>query len=794
MRSLLLPCLRPSSLTWFRPSSRYISAARGALNDKQKERGVVQRKIGEFMKKKETPPPELMEEKKKAEVDIAALETKEKELIKLRDETIGKIGNLVPDSVPVDDDEDNNLVVDTYGSFEREEWMLSHYDLVQLAGMANTVKGSTVAGSRGYFLLGAGMRLNQALISYAVQFLAERGSTMVQTPFVMNQSLMGKVAQLGDFDEQLYKVSGAGEDQYLIATSEQPLCGYHLDEWIDPKTLPHKYAGYSTCFRKEAGSHGRDQAGIFRVHQFEKVEQFVVTSPDGNDSWDMQEAMINNCKEFYQSLGIPYRVVNIVSGALNDAAAKKYDLEAWFPGSNAHRELVSCSNCTDYQSRRLEVRYGTSGKSDDGTKKYVHMLNSTLIATERAMCCVLENYQTKGGIRVPEVLQEYMGGVSFIPFVTTMPKPKKGPAPPQYVPTKEQIAELDEGRTELQAYMDKIAPAISKALNQIAKERPDNALQALADLLGKAAGGGGGASSGAGGASGSDFDLKAFEAAELKKKQEAERKKAEEQDKRDAENARRDAEIAAKGKRAAGGVHKFDPDEVDVHGGNATADDFLDAFGFGDDVGGAAEEDVSDAASGGDISYADELKKHLTGALNDVLAKQPSDPFRAMQQTLFQASLSGADALTAVTEVTPEVTAYEAKYGLYVSVDDVLFKMKKRLVVGPKDGFKFLLSDAGDVYTELSKRLKAMGGDLGLGMTAEELAEKDRQAAKAKREKEAKAEAERDAADAANAARAAALEASGKKATGGLHKFDASEVDVHGGDATADDFLDAFGF
>ena len=204
--------------------------------------------------------------------------------------------------------------------------------------------------------------------------------------------------------------------------------------------------------------------------------------------------------------------------------------------------------------------------------------------------------------------------------------------------------------------------------------------------------------------------------------------------------------------------------------------------------------DVSDAGATGDISYADELKKHLTGALNDALAKQPSDPFRAMQQTLFQASLSGAAALTAVTEVTPEVKAYEAKYGLYVSVDDVLFKMKKRLVVGPKDGFKFLLSDAGDLYTELSKRLKAMGGDLGLGMTAEELAEKDRQAAKAKREKEAKAEAERDAADAANAARAAALEASGKKATGGLHKFDASEVDVHGGDATADDFLDAFGF
>merc|ERR1719453_1877456 len=137
--------------------------------------------------------------------------------------------------------------------------------------------------------------------------------------------------------------------------------------------------------------------------------------------------MIQRSMDFYDSLGLPYRVVNIVSGALNDAAAKKYDLEAWFPGSNAHRELVSCSNCTDFQSRRLEVRYGQS-KTDDGKKQYVHMLNSTLIATERAMCCLVENYQTECGIRVPDVLQEYMGGVSFIPFERTLPKPKKGPA------------------------------------------------------------------------------------------------------------------------------------------------------------------------------------------------------------------------------------------------------------------------------------------------------------------------------------------------------------------------------
>ena len=207
--------------------------------------------------------------------------------------------------------------------------------------------------------------------------------------------------------------------------------------------------------------------------------------------------------------------------------------------------------------------------------------------------------------------------------------------------------------------------------------------------------------------------------------------------------------------------------------------------------------DISDDAagsSGGDINYADELKKYLTGALNSVLAAQPKDPFREMQQVLFQASLSGAGPLTAVTAATPETKKYEAKYGLDVSVDDCLFKMKKRLVVGPRSGFKFLLSDAGDIYTELSKKLKAAGGDLGLGMSAEELAAKDKADAKAKREKEAKAEAERDLADAENAKRAAALEASGKKATGGLHKFDASEVDVHGGNSTADDFLDAFGF
>ena len=206
-------------------------------------------------------------------------------------------------------------------------------------------------------------------------------------------------------------------------------------------------------------------------------------------------------------------------------------------------------------------------------------------------------------------------------------------------------------------------------------------------------------------------------------------------------------------------------------------------------------EEPTDVSDGGDINYADYLREHLMGALNNTLKAQPADPFRAIQQILFQASLSNAAPLTdAAPATTPELTKYIMKYNLEVLIDDCLFKMKKRLVVGPKDGFKFLLSDAGDFYTEWSKKLKAAGGDLGLGMTAEELAAKDKADAKAKREKEAKAEAERDAADAANALKTQEMEAAGKKVSGGLHKFDASEVDVHGGSGTADDFMDAFGF
>ena len=197
------------------------------------------------------------------------------------------------------------------------------------------------------------------------------------------------------------------EEKYLIATSEQPIAAFHRDEWLAESSLPIRYAGFSSCFRQEVGSHGRDTRGIFRVHQFEKIEQFCITEPGNNKSWEMLEEMIGNAEEFNKLLGLPYRVITIVSGALNNAAAKKYDLEAWFPGSAAFRELVSCSNCTDYQSRRLRIRYGQTKKMNEGAE-FVHMLNATMCATSRTICAILENYQQEDCILIPDVLKPFM--------------------------------------------------------------------------------------------------------------------------------------------------------------------------------------------------------------------------------------------------------------------------------------------------------------------------------------------------------------------------------------------------
>ncbi|EGC32704.1 hypothetical protein DICPUDRAFT_49409 [Dictyostelium purpureum] len=368
---------------------------------------------------------ELIAQAEALDKDISQLKTDATELELALRKKLKPIGNIVHESVPIDNNEDNNQIVKQWGECKTSEGLLHHHELLEMIDGYDPERGSQVGGHRCYFLKGIGVLLNQAIINFALTYLTKKGYTALQTPFFMKKEIMAETAQLEQFDEELYKVVGgaAGEEneKYLIATSEQPISAFHRGEWLDEKELPKRYVGYSTCFRKEAGSSGRDTWGIFRVHQFEKIEQFCVTEPE--KSWDMMEEMISNSEQFYQELGIPYRVVNIVSGALNNAASKKYDLEGWFPGYNTYRELVSCSNCTDYQSRDLEIRCGMK-KQGQQQKKYVHMLNSTLAATTRVICCILENYQTEGGITVPEPLRPFLGK-DFIPFVKSKPKQKK---------------------------------------------------------------------------------------------------------------------------------------------------------------------------------------------------------------------------------------------------------------------------------------------------------------------------------------------------------------------------------
>ncbi|KAM6454483.1 serine--tRNA ligase, cytoplasmic [Liasis olivaceus] len=366
-------------------------------------------------------------------IDEAILKCDE-ERLKLeaeRFENLREIGNLLHPSVPISNDEDvDNKEERVWGDCTvRKKY--SHVDLVVMVDGYEGEKGAVVAGSRGYFLKGPLVFLEQALIQYALQTLLNKGYTPVYTPFFMRKEVMQEVAQLSQFDEELYKVLGKSseknddntiDEKYLIATSEQPIAALHRDEWLKPEDLPIKYAGLSTCFRQEVGSHGRDTRGIFRVHQFEKIEQFVYASPHDNKSWEMFDEMISTAEEFYQSLGIPYHIVNIVSGSLNHAASKKLDLEAWFPGSGAFRELVSCSNCTDYQARRLRIRYGQTKKMMDKVE-FVHMLNATMCATTRTICAILENYQTEEGIIIPDKLKNFMppGLKEMIKFVKPAP-------------------------------------------------------------------------------------------------------------------------------------------------------------------------------------------------------------------------------------------------------------------------------------------------------------------------------------------------------------------------------------
>ena len=317
--------------------------------------------------------------------------------------------NLLNEMVPIGKDEHDNMIVSQNGSIIRPNFSpKDHIDIATTLDLVDLDRAAKVSGARFYFLKNELVKLNQALVNFALDFLSENNYTLIQPPYMIRKEPMVGSIILNVFEDVIYKIEE--EDLYMIGTSEHAIASMHMDEILEGMKLPIKYAGFSSCFRKEAGAHGRDMKGIFRVHQFEKVEQFIYCRPD--ESWREHERMLALSEEFFKQLGIPYRVMLLCSGDTGKISAKTYDIEGWMAGQNAYREVVSCSNCLDYQARRLGIRF--RDKTNEETR-LVHTLNSTLVATERTMVAILENFQTsKGTVEIPKVLQKYMGGLEEI--------------------------------------------------------------------------------------------------------------------------------------------------------------------------------------------------------------------------------------------------------------------------------------------------------------------------------------------------------------------------------------------
>ncbi|MBW2989739.1 serine--tRNA ligase [Candidatus Woesearchaeota archaeon] len=320
-----------------------------------------------------------------------------------------RLPNILDKSVPFGKDETENKTVREWGVKRKFNFELkSHGELIEDLKIGNFEDAAKVSGKGFYYLIGDLAMMEQALQRLAIDFLAKKGFLLVEPPFMMRKKPYEGVTDLADFETMMYKVDGGDEDLFLIATSEHPIGAMMMGKILDEKEMPLKYCGVSSCFRKEIGSHGIDEKGLFRVHQFNKIEQFIFCRPE--DSWKLHEELIENAEKLFQKLKLPYRIVNICTGDIGIVAAKKYDLELWMPRENSYKEAVSCSNCTSYQAVRLNIRYK---KGEE--KNYIHTLNSTAIATGRALRAIIENYQQKDGtIKVPNALVPYMNGTKVI--------------------------------------------------------------------------------------------------------------------------------------------------------------------------------------------------------------------------------------------------------------------------------------------------------------------------------------------------------------------------------------------
>ena len=336
---------------------------------------------------------------------ISELEKKTDDALAQRDQIRMSIPNILHDDVPKGADESGNTLHSVHGtkpSFDFDA--RTHNELIEMNKWVDLKRAAKIVGSRFFFLKGDLARMEFALQQYAVNFIRERGYTFVQPPVMMNKDAYEGVTDLSDFETVMYGVEP--DKYYMIATAEHPLTAMFMGETIPEADLPLRIVGVSPCFRREVGSHGQSDLGIWRVHQFTKIEQIIIASPD--QSWELQEELLQNCVDLWDALGMHYEVVNICTGDMGTVAAKKYDLEAWIPGADQYKEIVSCSNCTDYQANRLQIRYGQPGHAG---QPIAHTLNSTAVATSRALVAIMEQNQMEDGwVHIPEVLQPLMGG------------------------------------------------------------------------------------------------------------------------------------------------------------------------------------------------------------------------------------------------------------------------------------------------------------------------------------------------------------------------------------------------
>ncbi|MBR9689272.1 MAG: serine--tRNA ligase [Candidatus Altiarchaeota archaeon] len=379
------------------------------LNQFRKERNELSKQISSGKKELVSKAKEL-----KAKMDSVSEEVPQIEAdLKTK---LMEMPNILHKDVPVGKDDSENVPLRYWGTVKlapglkikdkvKTEMMKfkpkDHQELL-IPKYADIERAAKISGARFYYLKGKMVELGLALTQLSFDFLKGKGFEIVEPPYMMRRKAVEGMTSFSDFEDVLYKIDE--EDLYLIATAEHPLGAMHMDEVLEKKQLPIKYAGISPSFRKEAGSHGRDTKGFFRVHRFNKIEQFVFSHPD--KSWEIHDELIKNAEALFQKIEVPYRITDICTGDMGHVAARKYDLEAWLPGQGKFREVVSGSNCTDWQSRRLGIKFR---ETESSKPELVHTLNCTAFALQRTLIAIVENHQQEdGSVRVPKALWKYI--------------------------------------------------------------------------------------------------------------------------------------------------------------------------------------------------------------------------------------------------------------------------------------------------------------------------------------------------------------------------------------------------